>query len=55
MLKKQRRSKKERVADSQLNEEKSEIPIELTSQELSFIMQFGNYYSGFSPEWELFR
>jgi hypothetical protein len=29
--------------------------IELTHKEISFIMQFGNYYPGFSPEWELFR
>jgi hypothetical protein len=37
-----------------IREVKSES-IELTSKEISFIMQFGNYYPGCSPEWELFR
>jgi hypothetical protein len=30
-------------------------PIELTAKEISSMMQFGNYYSGCSPEWELFQ
>jgi hypothetical protein len=36
-------------------QEDSYKEIELTHKEISFIMQFGNYYPGFSPEWELFR
>ena len=30
-------------------------PIELTVKEISSMMQFGSYYSGCSPEWELFH
>ncbi len=30
-------------------------PIELTAKEISSMMQFGSYYSGCSPEWELFQ
>ncbi len=53
----QRRSTIQPMNESQQNasQETSSRAVELTHQEISFIMQFGNYYPGFSPEWELFR
>jgi hypothetical protein len=53
----QRRSNIQPISENQQNssQETSSKEIELTHKEISFIMQFGNYYPGFSPEWELFR
>lgn len=53
----QRRSDIQPTPENQRNasQETSYKEIELTHKEISFIMQFGNYYPGFSPEWELFR
>jgi hypothetical protein len=53
----QRSSNVQLIQESQQNalQEISAKDIELTHKEISFIMQFGNYYPGFSPEWELFR
>jgi hypothetical protein len=53
----QRRSGIQPVIGNRQNasQETSYQEIELTHKEISFIMQFGNYYPGFSPEWELFR
>jgi hypothetical protein len=50
-IKIQPNSKKRRNASLEATSE----ALELTSKEISYIMQFGNYYPGFSPEWELFR
>lgn len=54
MFKKQRQVKVNAAADKQPSIKDRQLEV-LTSQKLSFIMQFGNYYPGFSPEWELFR
>jgi hypothetical protein len=53
----QRRSNIQPISENQQNELQATASkeIELTHKEISFIMQFGNYYPGFSPEWELFR
>lgn len=53
----QRRSDIQPIIENRQNasQETSHTEIELTHKEISFIMQFGNYYPGFSPEWELFR
>jgi hypothetical protein len=53
----QRQSNIQPISETQQNtsQEHAAREIELTRQEISFIMQFGNYYPGFSPEWELFR
>jgi hypothetical protein len=53
----QRRSNIQPIIENRQNasQETSYREIELTPKEISFIMQFGNYYPGFSPEWELFR
>lgn len=54
---KQRGVKVQAVKENQQNTSQADIAkeIELTPKEIAFIMQFGNYYPGFSPEWELFR
>jgi hypothetical protein len=54
---KQRSSNVQPIHENPQNasQEISAKDIELTHKEISFIMQFGNYYPGFSPEWELFR
>jgi hypothetical protein len=57
MLFKQCNVKIQTVRESQTNSSQKETTkeIELSPKEISFMMQFGNYYPGFSPEWELFR
>lgn len=57
MLGQERKDKLTDVGKDQqkLASEETHKAIELTPREISFMMQFGNYYPGFSPEWELFR
>jgi hypothetical protein len=54
---KQRGVKVQAVQENSQNPSQADTTkeIELTPKEIAFIMQFGNYYPGFSPEWELFR
>jgi DNA-binding XRE family transcriptional regulator len=56
-LKQRGATKIKAVRENQKNSSQADTAqdIELTPKEIAFIMQFGNYYPGFSPEWELFR